>query len=567
MNPVAKNYDTIIVGGGAAGCVLANRLSAASNRSVLLLEAGQDTPPDDLPADVADTYPVSYYNDAYMWPELKVHWRLRHNSPRVGFSQGRIMGGGSSVMGMVALRGTPDDYNEWEALGAAGWGWDGVLPFFRKLEKDFDFSGSSLHGGEGPVPIRRTPVADWPPLSHAMYSYAQERQIPFIADMNGDFRDGYCSVPMSNWPDKRASSAICYLDAAVRARSNLTIANRAFVTELLLEGKRAVGVKANVAGADVEFRGREIVVSLGGIHSPAMLMRAGIGQAEHLREHGIAVRADLPGVGRNLSNHAILFVAIHLKPNGRQAPSLRPHPTTLFRFSSGVPGCPPADMYINVQSKTSWSALGHQIANLAPVLWKPFARGQVSLTAADPRQEPLVEFNFTGHELDLQRFKIAFRRTVEMLADARTRELGGVTFPVKFTDRLRMLNRVSRANALKSTVIAKLLDLVPALRSPVFATLADRRVDLAALIADDAALAEHIRNNVAGQFHPVGTCRMGAADDPHTVVDPAGRVRSFDGLRVVDASIMPTLTRGNTNIPTIMLAEKVAAAIGADAAA
>ena len=278
------------------------------------------------------------------------------------------------------------------------------------------------------------------------------------------------------------------------------------------------------------------------------------------------MRADLP-VGRNLSNHAILFVALHLKPHGRQAPSLRPHPTTLFRLSSGVPGCPPADMYINVQSKTSWSALGHQIANLAPVLWKPFARGQVSLTSADPRQEPLVEFNFTGHELDMQRFKIAFRRTVEMLADPRVGEIGGVTFPVKFTDRLRMLNRVSRANALKSTAIAKLLDLVPALRGPVFATLADRRVDLAALVEDDAALAEHIRDNVAGQFHPVGTCRMGGADDPNAVVDTAGRVRGFAGLRVVDASIMPTLTRGNTNIPTTMLAEKIAAAIGADAAA
>jgi 5-(hydroxymethyl)furfural/furfural oxidase len=167
----------------------------------------------------------------------------------------------------------------------------------------------------------------------------------------------------------------------------------------------------------------------------------------------------------------------------------------------------------------------------------------------------------------MQRFKIAFRRTVEMLADPRVGDIGGVTFPVKFTDRLRMLNRVSRANALKSTVIARLLDLVPALRGPVFGTLADRRIDLAALVQDDAALAEHIRDNVAGQFHPVGTCRMGRTDDPNAVVDTAGRVRGFAGLRVVDASIMPTLTRGNTNIPTTMLAEKIAAAIGADAAA
>ena len=298
-----------------------------------------------------------------------------------------------------------------------------------------------------------------------------------------------------------------------------------------------------------------------------MLMRSGIGPADQLRQLGIEVRADLPGVGSNLSNHAILFLAIHLKPEGRQAPSLRPHPTTLFRFSSGVPGCPRADMYINVQSKTSWSALGHQIANLAPVLWKPMARGRISLLSADPRDEPVVEFNFLGHELDLQRFMVAVRRSVEMLADHRVRELGDVTFPVKFTDRLRRLNRVSRANALKSAAIAKLVDLVPALRAPVFATLADRRVDLAALVEDDAALADHIRHNVAGQFHVAGACRMGAANDPLAVVDPAGRVRGMAGLRVVDASIMPTVPRGNTNIPTIMLAEKISTAIGAEATA
>ena len=361
---------------------------------------------------------------------------------------------------------------------------------------------------------------------------------------------------MSNWTLRRASAAICYLDADARRRDNLSIICNAFVTGLLFDGRRAVGVRARIGSEHKDFFACEIIVALGGIHSPAFLMRAGIGPAAALRDLGIEPRADLPAVGDNLSNHAIVFIGLLQKPGARQFHSIRPHPMTAFRYSSGLPDAPAADMYINVQCKTSWSPLGHQVANLAPSLLKPMARGRVSLRAADAAVHPLVEFNFTGHELDLQRFMAGFRRCVEILAHDVVRAVTRLTFPVKFDDRLRRLNRITPANKIKSVAIATLIDAVPALAAPIFATLADREVDLAALVADDHALADHIRQNVAGTFHPVGTCRMGRAEDRAAVTDAAGRVHGVAGLRVIDASIMPTIPRGNTNIPTIMVAEE-----------
>jgi 5-(hydroxymethyl)furfural/furfural oxidase len=224
-------------------------------------------------------------------------------------------------------------------------------------------------------------------------------------------------------------------------------------------------------------------------------------------------------------------------------------------------------MYIAAHSKSSWSALGASIANVNATLFKPRARGRVTLRADDPAASPCVEFNFAGHELDLTRLMDGFRRIVELVAYPPIRGLCTTVFPVRFTDRIRRLNQLNRPNAIRSALIAGALDAVPGLSDIVFRQLTGRRIDLAALVQDRDALAEHVRQNVAGTFHVCGTCRMGRADDRDAVVDAQGRVRGLAGLRVADASIMPSVPRGNTNIPTIMVAEKIAADIRAARAA
>ena len=347
------NYDYIIVGGGSAGSVMANRLSAKSSNQVLLCEAGQDTPHGKVPPEILDSYPgTAYFDPRFHWTELKVHTEvISHNRPEENrpplrkYEQARVLGGGSSINGQLANRGAPTDYDEWEARGAAGWSWDAVLPYFKKVERDMDFDGP-WHGKDGRIPVRRIFPDLWNGHAKAVAKAFEEAGFEYIQDQNGEFKDGYFPITISNLYDRRVSAAIGYLDPGTRLRGNLTISPLTQVQELLFEGTRCVGVKALVDGKETEFRGGEVIVSSGAIHSPAHLLRAGIGPAGHLRDLGIEVVANVPGVGQRLMDHPSISVSSFIKPECRLNGLTRRHILLALRYSSGIGGAPPGDMFV-----------------------------------------------------------------------------------------------------------------------------------------------------------------------------------------------------------------------------
>jgi choline dehydrogenase len=522
-----EQYDYIIVGAGSAGCVLANRLGEDEGARVLLLEAGPADHSIFIHMPSAFAYPLA--NDKYNWfydtePEPFMNNRRMH-CPR-----GRVLGGSSSINGMVYIRGHAFDYDAWAGMpGLAQWSYAHCLPYFKKSETRLK-GGDAYRGNDGPLYVSTAACKN--PLYRAFIEAGQQAGYPYTDDMNGYQQEGLGPMDMTVYKGRRWSTAQAYLRPAAR-RGNLRVVTRARVTRVLFEGTRATGVEyARGSQLHQAHAVREVILSGGAINSPQLLMLSGIGKAEELRALGIQPRVDLPGVGQNLQDHLEVYVQYASKQPITLYSAMNPLAKLkigvqwLFagkglgatnHFESGgfirsAAGVAHPDlqyhflpMAVSYDGSAPATQHGFQ-AHVGPM--RATSRGHITLRSADPKAHPRILFNYMQTEQDRKEMRAGVRLTREIFSQA------------------------------------------------AFEPFRNGEISPGAKVQTDAEIDAFIRDKAESAFHPSCSCRMGT--DPMAVVDGAGRVHGVQNLRVVDASIMPNVVSGNLNAPTIMIAEKIA---------
>lgn len=516
-------YDIVIVGGGAAGSVLASRLAADGQTSVLLLEAGPDYPdPAHLPDDVK--FGHTRFAEA---PDSPHNWALRgtitEEQGEIHVAQGKVIGGGSSINGQAMQRGFPEDYDSWARLGNDEWSYEKVLPYFRKSERDLDIQDNYCHGTDGPMPVRRRQTGPLPPLQQAFHAACSEAGFGTTPDKNGLHPEGLGVSPSNNLDGVRMSTAMTHLNP-MRHHLNLTVRGRVFVRKVIVERGRAVGVEAESGGKAFRIDADRVVLSAGAIRSPWLLMLSGIGAEDHLRQFGIATVCHLPGVGTHLWNHCSAQTTFKVK----DGVSLEAHVDAAhFSLHYTAEGSP----YVNDMVLRSTTVVDERrernpgvrtkylVGDVAPeraarincTLGLPDGSGNVRLASADPGIQPSFNYCYLQHPNDISRVR----------------------------DGIRMAARLLQSEAYKEV--------------------ADFRIHPTdAVLADDAVLDTWIRQTVGTARHVSGTCRMGPDADPTAVVDQHCRVKGVEGLWVADASVMPRIPRsGGAHATVIMIGERV----------
>jgi 5-(hydroxymethyl)furfural/furfural oxidase len=549
--------DYLIVGGGTAGAVIAARLSEDPACRVLLIEAGDDVVPGDEPADIRDPFPAATLNPHYFWSGLTA--TASDGGAPAPYPQARVMGGGSSINGLYALRGVPSDYARWAEAGGGDFSWDGVLPRFQGIENDRDRQDHRA----GWHAVSRTPKNQWPDFVRAMAQAAERDGLPFVPDINEQPGDGFFPMPNAIDAESRVTTAGSVLTPEVRARANLRILPNTVATRLHTQADTVVGVDAIQNGATIRLSADRVVVCAGAIHSPKLLLRSGIGPADELAALGIRPVLDRAGVGRNLQNHPYMFFALTLPRGKRVAPDLRRFALAGIRSSSRMPGCPPSDLFNFIIGRVSGESYGPDFALVGSALYAPKSRGSVRLRSADGFEAPDVNFRFLSDPADAPRMVAAARQAERLLRDPAVLAQYHEAFLLPGALAIKQFNRPGLAGKALALAAQAAANSPAMLRRRIFGRAFNSGPPAVHRGGGRAIADAQILSSISPMGHPAGTCAMGRAADPMAVVDPAFRVHGMKNLFVADASAMPVVPSANTNLPTIMLAEMAAERIGA----